>query len=59
MAVAAAAFIHSRRRNRLDPARAESLVYVFSNLSLAEQLQQVGGEIKFVRQAEGDSDADK
>ena len=46
------------RRNHHKPASAESLVYVFSNLRLAEQLQEVDGEINFVPQAEVYSDSD-
>jgi hypothetical protein len=32
-------FIHNKRRNRLDPARANDLVYVFSNLRTTTRLQ--------------------
>lgn len=37
-------FVHSRRRNRLDPERANDLVYVFSNLRLTENYQRVDYE---------------
>lgn len=32
-------FIHSRRRNRLQPARAEKLVYCFTNMRLVTKMQ--------------------
>lgn len=34
-------FIHSARRNRLTPARANDLVYVFSNLRLVNRIQDL------------------
>lgn len=34
-------FIHNKRRNRLDPARANDLVYVFSNLRTTTRLQSL------------------
>ena len=34
-------FIHSARRNRLTPARANDLVYVFSNLRLLNGIQDL------------------
>jgi hAT family C-terminal dimerisation region len=42
-------FVHSERRNRLVPERAEKLVYVFSNLRLAARAGAVdGGDAKFM-----------
>ena len=32
-------FIHSKKRNRLEPSRANDLVYVFSNLRLLKRVQ--------------------
>jgi Protein of unknown function (DUF 659)/hAT family C-terminal dimerisation region len=45
-------FIHSKLRNRLTPARAESLVYVFSNLRLLKKSTDVSYEEEFPEWAE-------
>jgi hypothetical protein len=37
-------FIHSRRRNRLTPERANDLVYVFSNLRLLDEIEDIDYE---------------
>ena len=34
-------FIHSKKRNRLEPSRANDPVYVFSNLRLLKRIQSV------------------
>lgn len=37
-------YIHNKKRNRLDPTRAEKLVSVFSNLRFLRRIQRVGFE---------------
>ena len=37
-------FIHSRRRNKLAPARARDLVYVFTNKRLVRKMGRAEGE---------------
>ena len=34
-------FLHSKKRNRLEPSRANDLVYVFSNLRLINRVRSV------------------
>ena len=34
-------FVHSKKRNRLDPARAGDLVYVFTNKRLHKKVQKL------------------
>jgi hypothetical protein len=41
-------FIHNRKRNRLQPERADDIVYVFSNLRLANKVFDVEYEEKFL-----------
>ncbi len=41
-------FIHSKRRNRLTPARARDLVWVFTNVRLAAKMQSIASEEPFV-----------
>jgi hAT family C-terminal dimerisation region len=41
-------FVHSKLRNRLAPKRAESLVYVFSNLRQLEASGSIGAAAKFI-----------
>ena len=49
-------FIHSRKRNRLEPARANALVYVFSNLRLIKHIGNLEYEEEF---PEWDSDEEE
>ena len=51
-------FIHSSERNRLDPTRAESLVFVHSNIRLLRKLQAVDYYEQFPAYPSSDSDAD-
>jgi hAT family C-terminal dimerisation region len=51
-------FIHSKNRNRLAPKRAETLVYVFSNLRLAEHATDVENTQRFFPWASQSSPAD-
>jgi hypothetical protein len=37
-------YIHNKKRNRLEAARAEKLVYVFSNLRSLKRAQQIDFE---------------
>ena len=37
-------YIHNKLRNRLDPQRAEKLVYVFSNLRFLKKAQRIDWE---------------
>lgn len=46
-------FIHSARRNKLAPERAEKLVRVYMNLRLAESAQDVTAEERFMEWVEG------
>jgi hypothetical protein len=41
-------FIHNRKRNRLTPARARDLVWVFTNGRLADRLDTVDNEEQFI-----------
>jgi Protein of unknown function (DUF 659)/hAT family C-terminal dimerisation region len=41
-------FIHSRVRNRLTPERARDLVYVFSNSALIANMQDAGGQFRYI-----------
>ena len=50
-------FIHSARRNRLTPARANALVYVFSNLRLVNRIQNLDYQ-QAVAEWSDDSDSD-
>ena len=55
-------FVHSPERNRLDPARAESLVFVHSNLRLLRKLRAVDYYERFPAhpfESESDSDAEE
>ena len=52
-------FIHSPERNRLDPVRAESLVFVHSNVRLLRKLEAVDYHEKFpAYPSESDEDSD-
>lgn len=52
-------FVHTPERNRLDPARAESLVFVHSNLRLLRKLRAVDYYERFpVHPCESESDSD-
>lgn len=52
-------FIHSPERNRLDPVRAESLVFVHSNVRLLRKLEAVDYYEKFpAYPSESDEDSD-
>lgn len=46
-------FIHSARRNRLAPERAEKLVRIYMNLRLAEDAGSVTSEERFMEWVEG------
>jgi Protein of unknown function (DUF 659)/hAT family C-terminal dimerisation region len=48
-------FVHSKKRNRLDPGRAASLVYVHSNLRLLSKVKDNGSETDFYKWDEPDS----
>lgn len=49
-------FIHNKRRNRLTPARARDLVYVFSNGRLAEKMLSGSAEEAFLEWADEQMD---
>lgn len=54
-------FIHSKKRNRLNPQRARDLVYVFSNRRLLDKIETIGykeAPIQFYEDASS-SDEDK
>ena len=51
-------FIHNKKRNRLNPKRARDLVYAFTNIRLAESMQDSAGE-QFVGWDEEDEDEDE
>ena len=47
-------FIHSKKRNKLSPAKAEELVYVFSNLRLLRRVTDANAtELFYEWQSEG------
>ena len=49
-------FIHSQRRNRLTPARARDLVYVFTNLRLVRRIAT--SEEAFIAWDEGEGESE-
>jgi hypothetical protein len=52
-------FIHNRKRNRLQPLRADDLVYVFSNLRLLNEVTDLDYEDKYVKWLEGDEEEEQ
>ena len=47
-------FIHSKERNKLSPAKAEELVYIFSNLRLLQRVTEANAtELFYEWQSEG------
>ena len=49
-------YIHSKKRNKLAPARAEKLVYVFSNLRLLKKVEGLEYEEQCWEWDESDAD---
>lgn len=52
-------FIHSSVRNRLDPARAEKLVYVHTNMRLLDRIQAVDYEQDYPAWPSSDSEGEE
>jgi hAT family C-terminal dimerisation region len=48
-------FIHSKKRNKLDPGRAEALVFVHSNLRLLNKIKDNGRDAHFYKWEEPDT----